>query len=53
MYFLNIANVHTVSVDFLRILEYMGVEARIGQYKAKVRTFCMPIPEGVRGILQY
>ena len=32
MYFRNIANVHTVSVDFLHILEYMGVEARIYQY---------------------
>ena len=26
--FRNIANVHTVSVDFLHILESMGVEAR-------------------------
>ena len=30
--FPNMANVHTVSVDFLHILETMGVEARIYQY---------------------
>lgn len=30
--FLNIVNVHTVSVDFLRILDAMGVEARTTQY---------------------
>ena len=28
----NIANVHTMSVDFLRILAHMGVEARENQY---------------------
>ena len=26
------ANVHTMSVDFLHVLEVMGVEARIAQY---------------------
>lgn len=36
------ANVHTMSVDFLRILAYMGVEARIIQYKWKFALFaCM------------
>ena len=33
------ANVHTVSVDFLHILEPMGVEARIIQYKRKFALF--------------
>ena len=39
MYFQNIANVHTMSVDFLSILEYMGVDARITQYKRKFALF--------------
>ena len=39
-----------VSVNFLRILAHMGVEARENQYNTtKVHTFYMPNPKGVRG----
>ena len=36
--FPNIADVRTMSVDFLHILEVMGVQARIDQY-SEVHTF--------------
>jgi hypothetical protein len=39
MTFLNIANVHTIGVGILHILEVMGVEARIYRYIQFVHTF--------------
>ena len=41
--FLNIANVHTIGVDFLHILETMGVEARIYQHNRSSHFFIYAI----------